>query len=89
LIFKHLLILNNLSALFSFSQSQMIDFPGLIRFVFFQGYREFSRLAARHVRAGLHIRQHSEKTAPMAKRVPLARHSKFRRHGPRTTLHHP
>ncbi|MGD0923088.1 MAG: hypothetical protein ABSA70_15200, partial [Terriglobia bacterium] len=77
-----MLILKNLSALFSFSKNQVIDFPGLIRFVFFQGYREFARLAVRHVRADLHIRQHSEKTAPMAKRVPMARHSKFRRYGP-------
>ena len=32
------------------------------------------------------MRHHSEETARMPKRVPMARHSKFRRHSPSTTL---
>ena len=71
-----MLILKNLSALFSFSQSQMIDFPGLIRFVFFKGIKNA------HPLRSAPSRQVCTSVNP-AKRVAIERRRKSRSRRPR------
>jgi hypothetical protein len=52
---------------------------------FFNRIRESPPSKASVVQGGLHIRQHSEKSARMANRTPLARHSKSCRRSPSPT----